>query len=198
MKSKKKTLLCLVQSLLLFLPICLIGGCALTLDLNASTTLNMRLQPGTSGVGPAISELLEVAILQLKTVPEDKQRELLSKLEAEWPQHRSQMGIYRAKGGFPAALAPFLSYPPTVLEIKRPSELFVINPGERYSKDIPLRSATSHLLVMTLGSKPGLRSVQLFDVGATTGTISLCFHQYDVYRYDRDQPWPCTQHPAGQ
>ncbi|HNN90787.1 MAG TPA: hypothetical protein PKI03_00900 [Pseudomonadota bacterium] len=173
-----------------------LGACTLTLDLQASQTLNMRSPAASQGTSAVISELLEVAIFQLKTVPEEQQRQLLTKLEAEWPQHRSQMAIYRAKGTFPESLAPFLAYPATTLEIKRPAELFVINPGERYMREIPLRVATSHLLVITLGSKASLRSIQLFDVGGTTGTLSLCFHQYDVYRYEREKPWYCPQHPA--
>ncbi|MFO0576894.1 MAG: hypothetical protein U1A78_23065 [Polyangia bacterium] len=175
-----------------------LAGCTLTLDLHGSTLLNMRARPGTSGPGQEVSELEEVAILQLKTVPEEKQRELLNKLAAEWSVHRGQMATYRAKGNFPEVLAPFLSYPATLLEVKRPDEIFVVNPRDRITREVPIRSQTSHILVMTLGSKQDLRSVQLFDVGLTTGTISLCFHQYDVYRYERGKPWFCPQAPLAQ
>jgi len=198
MNSQVQHLFSAIRPLLALLLVHVLSACSLTLDLNASQALNMRMQSTPSGGATSISELMEVAIFQLKQVPEDKQRELVMKLESEWLQHRSQMPIYRAKGSFPASLAPFLSYPPTVLEIKRPSEIFVLNPGEHYMKDIPLRTSTSHLLVMALGSRLGLRSVQLFDVDATTGTITICFHQYDVYRYDRDHAWPCPQRPSMQ
>lgn len=173
-------------------------GCTLTLDLHASDLLNMRARAGLQDQGQNVSELIEVAIIQLKSVPEDKQRELLNKLGAQWAVHRSQMNTYRAKGNFPETLMPFLAYPATLLEIKRPEEIFVINPRDHFSREIPLRFQTSHLLVMTMGSKQELRSIQLFDVGLTTGTVSLCFHQYDVYRYERTRSWPCPQAPAAQ
>ena len=186
---------------LLSLPLlaaCLLCGCHLTIDLHGGTLLNMRARPGVSGPDQEVSELVEVAILQLKKVPEEKQRELLNKLAAEWPVLRSQMATYRAKGGFPELLVPFLSYPATLLEVKRPDEVFVVNPRERYTREIPIPARTSHLLVMTLGSKQDLRSIQLFDVGLPTGVISLCFHQYDVYRYQRGKTWPCPQAPLAQ
>jgi len=176
----------------------MLGGCSLTLDLHGSTVLNLRARPGVSGPGQEISELVEVAILQLTSVPEEKQRELLNKLAAEWSVHRSQMSAYRTKGNFPEVLAPFLAYPATLLEIKRPDEIFVVNPREHYTREIPLRAKTRHLLVMTLGSKKDDHSIQLFDVGLTTGTVSLCFHQYDVYRYAREKPWFCPQAPLAQ
>jgi hypothetical protein len=173
-------------------------GCSLTLDLHGSDLLNMRARAGMQEAGQSVSELIEVAILQLRTVPEDKQRELLNKLGAQWSVHRGQMSTYRAKGTFPELLVPFLAYPATLLEIKRPEEIFVVNPRDHYSRDIPLSVHTSHLLVMTLGSKQELRSLQLFDVGPTTGTISLCFHQYDVYRSERNKSWYCPQAPTAQ
>lgn len=185
-------------SALLFAAGCVLCGCTLTLDMHGSTLLNMRARPGVSGPGQEVSELVEVAVLQLKTVPEEKQRELLNKLSAEWQVHRGQLGTYRAKGNFPELLVPFLAYPATLLEVKRPDELFVVNPRERYTREIPIHARTSHLLVMTLGSKQDLRSIQLFDVGLTTGVISLCFHQYDVYRYQRGKIWPCPQTPLAQ
>lgn len=174
------------------------AGCSLTLDLQSGPRLNMRARPGVQDPGQQVSELLEVAVLQLKKVPEERQRDLLNKLEAEWPTHRSQMSTYVDKGNFPEVLASFLAYPATLLDLKRPREIFVLNPGQRYSQDVPIRASTSHLLVMTLGSKKSMRSVQLFDVGLTTGTVSLCFVHYDVHRADGNKPWLCPQAPLAQ
>lgn len=171
-------------------------GCSLTLDLHGSDVLNMRARAGMPEQGQSVSELIEVAILQLKSVPEDKQHALINKLGEQWAAHRSQMNIYRVKGNFPEVLAPFLAYPATLLELKRPDEIFVVNPRDHYTREIPLHYLTKHLLVMTLGSKPELHSIELFDVGPTTGTISLCFHQYGVYRYGSGRSWYCPQAPV--
>lgn len=188
----------LLRSSLFFAALAALTGCTLTLDLQGSTQLNMRARPGSTELGQDVNELIEVAILQLKSIPEESQRAFLNKLTSEWAVHRGQMQIYRAKGTFPDFLAPFLSYPATLLEIKRPEELFVINPRDHFRREVPIRAQTSHLLVMTLGSKAGLRSVQLFDVGLTTETISFCFYQYDVYRYERGKVWHCPQAPLTQ
>ena len=171
-------------------------GCSLLLDLHGGAILNLRAQASSSsGRSAEISELMELAIFQLKTIPEDKQRALLNKVGEEWPKFRTQLVTDRAKGTFPESFAPFLAYPATLIELKRPDEVFVINPRSRLQREVPIGISTSHLLVITLGSVRGLRSVQLFDVGLTTGSVSLCFYEYDVQKFDPGKPWSCPVAP---
>ena len=111
------------------------------------------------------------------------------------PVYLAQLVTDRAKGTFPESFAPFLAYPATLIELKRPDEVFVINPRARLQREVPIGISTSHLLVITLGSVRGLRSVQLFDVGLTTGSVSLCFYEYDVQKFDPGKPWSCPVAP---
>lgn len=174
-----------------------LSGCSLMLDLHGGLVLNRRAQAASAAIGRSVdvSEILEVAIFQLKTVPEEKQQALVNKVKEDWSKFRLQLATDRAKGKYPESFAPYLALPETVLEIKRPDELFVIKPGERFQREISLSVWTSHLLVITLGSELGLRSVQLLDVGGTTGATALCFSGYDVQRYELGKLWTCPQIP---